>query len=367
MVSLPRWVDCVTHPGPAHSTGIGSLPEASIGRPGTVRSDSVTSREGYDTGGHVVMSRSTSKSQMMPSSDCPGTRAGPCHVGGLHSRWKQNGHLVVGVVIVVAVSVLGVHALPAGAAGGGRPLISSVTISGTSGDYSVVVRGHGLGGPTVPLPFLGDVSNFRIGDDAQPGQGEWGYTGDSHPLQYTKWTPSEVEVGGLGAHPGDALVVALWNGVTARGVTWGGNVPPVTSSTPTIKSVGFSSLGTPVDLRIVVKGKGFGPAPVALPFVGDLDSFSFWDGRAHCGSSAAFTAGGEYFGQAPADAVTLRYESWSDTKIVIGGFRGSYGTGCAKVDTGDPVAVSVWNSADASAAGPQTAKRGLILYGIPGN
>jgi hypothetical protein len=276
--------------------------------------------------------------------------------------------LVSAVAGVIALLVVCVNPLPAHAAGGGgRPLIHSVTMSGTSGNYTVLVRGHGFGGPTVALPFLGEVSNFRIGDNAQLGHGEWGYTGDGNALRYTVWTPSEVEVSGLGAGAGDALVIALWNAVTGRGVTWGGNVPPVTLGTPKISSVGFSSLGTFPDLRIVVKGEGFGPAPATLPFVGDLNSFYFWDGRAHCGSSSAFTAGGKYFGDAPADAVTLRYMSWTDTKIVIAGFRGSYGTGCSEVRSGDPVVVSVWNTADNSETGPQSAKRGLILYGIPGN
>jgi hypothetical protein len=267
----------------------------------------------------------------------------------------------------VVMGVTGITPGTAQAAGGGRPLISAVAFSGSSGNYSVIVRGHGLGGPTVALPFLGVVSNFRIGDNAQLGPGEWGYTGDGHALDYTVWTPSEVEVSGLGASAGDAVIITLWNAATGRGVTWGGNVPPVVPGTPSIKSVGFSSLGTFPDLRIVVKGRGFGPAPVVLPFVGDLDSFYFWDGRTHCGSSAAFTAGGRYFGNVPPDAVTLRYRSWTDTKIVIDGFRGAYGTGCSQVKNGDPVAVSVWNTADSSETGPQTAKRGLILYGIPGN
>jgi hypothetical protein len=274
--------------------------------------------------------------------------------------------LALGTCAVVMV-VTGTAPGAADAAGGGRPLISAVAFSGSSGNYSVIVKGHGLGGPTVALPFLGAVSNFRIGDNAQLGQGEWGYTGDVHALDYTVWSPSEVEVSGLGASAGDAVVITLWNAATGRGVTWGGNVPPVGQETPSIKSVGFSSLGTFPDLRIVVKGRGFGPAPGVLPFVGDLNSFSFWDGRTHCGSSAAFTAGGLYFGNVPADVVTLRYRSWTDTKIVIDGFRGAYGTGCSQVKNGDPVAVSVWNTADSSETGPQTAKRGLILYGIPGN
>ncbi len=281
--------------------------------------------------------------------------------------------MAVARVVVAAAALAGVAVLgpagttPADAAGGGRPLIHSVTVTGSGGSDTVTVRGQGFGGAPVRMPFAGDVSNFRIEDEASPGHGEWGYTGDAHTLHYLSWTASEVEVSGLDAAPGDALVVALWNAVTGRGATWGGNVTPVPPGTPLIRSVGFSSLGTPVDLRIAIKGEGFGPAPHSLPFTGDLNAFSFWDGRAHCGSSGAFTAGGAYFGDAPADGVTVRFQSWTDTKIVIGGFRGSYGAGCARIDAGDPVAITVWNSADTSAAGPQTAKRGLILYGIPGN
>jgi hypothetical protein len=276
--------------------------------------------------------------------------------------------LALAVAIVVAtVVVCAIPSVADAACVGCRPLIHSVDISGSSGDYTVTVTGHGLGGPTVAVPFSGDVSNFRIGDDAQGPTGEWGYVGDAHALHYMVWTGSEVQVGGLGASPGDALVIALWNHATGRGVTWGGNVPAVSPSTPRITSVGFSSLGTPAALRIVVKGVNFGLAPTRLPFVGDLNWFSFWDGRAHCGSSSAFTAGGRYFGQSQADTVTLRYRSWTTTKIVINGFSGSYGTGCSKVETGDPVAVSVWNTNDSSETGLQSARRGLILYGTPGN
>jgi hypothetical protein len=287
---------------------------------------------------------------------------------GIAMRTIRSVGLALGALIGLTGLLMYVNPASASASCAGcRPLIHSVTVSGASGNYTVTVKGRGFGGPTVALPYFGGVSNFRIGDDAQLGEGDWGYSGDGHPLHYLVWTRSEVEVGGLGASPGDGLVVALWNAATGRGMTWGGNVPPLTSDTPTITSLAFSSLGTPVDLRIVVKGEGFGGAPTTLPFVGDLNWFSFWDGRTHCGSSAAFTAGGAYFGNAPADAVTLRYESWTDTKIVIGGFRGAYGSGCAKVQSGDPVAVSVWNTRDGVETGPQTAKRGLILYGIPGN
>jgi hypothetical protein len=264
--------------------------------------------------------------------------------------------------MVSALCALGALLLPSSASAlPQRPLIHAVTFTGQAGDYTVVLKGHGFGPPPVALPFSGDTSSFRIGDNAELSSGEWGYRGDTHTLDYRVWTGTEIEIGGLGAGPGDALVIALWNAHTGLGATWGGDVPPVATGTPTITSVGFSSLGTLPDLRIAVHGRGFGPAPKKLPYVGDLDSFYFWDGRANC---RGFSAGGSYFGALPPDAVTFRYESWSDTKIVITGFRGAYGTLCDEVRTGDPVVVSVWNSAATSDTGPQAAKRGSIL--VPG-
>jgi len=271
--------------------------------------------------------------------------------------------LVLGAALVSATAT----SPPASAAGGGRPLIHTVTFGGTPGHYTVVLRGQGFGAPAVAVPSTGDARNFRIADDAQLGHGEWGATGDANVLRYVVWTGHEVEVTALAAGPGDALVIGLWNARTGAGAAWGGNVPPVAAGTPVIRSLAFSSLGTPRDLHVVIKGSGFGAAPTAMPHVGDLDALSFWDGRSGCGSATAFTAGGRYFGRLPADTVTLRVASWTPTKIVVTGFHGAYGSGCARIRTGDPVAVSVWNSADTADTGPQTAARGLILYGIPGN
>jgi len=283
-------------------------------------------------------------------------------------RARSNAAILAGLALAattVFATVSGILATPAGAAGGGRPLIHAVSVSGSAGDYTLTVEGHGLGGSTVTLPYTGDVGNFRVEDEAQAPDGEWGFTADDHVLRYLVWKTNEIEVTGLGATPGDALVVAEWNAVSGQGVTWAGNVPPAPGP-PSIRSVAFSSLGTPVALRMVVKGDGFGAAPVSLPYVGDVPYLSFWDG-VRCDGASGFSAGGTYFGQAPADAVTLRIATWTDTKIVTMGFRGSYGSGCARVRSGDPVAVTVWSTTDTAVTGPQTAKRALILYGIPGN
>lgn len=257
---------------------------------------------------------------------------------------------------------------PVASAAPARPRISSVTFSGSGGNYTVVVRGNGFGRPTVALPFTGDVPNFRIEDDADLAAGESGYNGDPYTLEYLVWNRNEIEVAGLHASPGDAIVVGVQNAASGVGATWGGNVSPVPAGTPVVTSVSFANLrpgAQPAFLRIVVKGSGFGPAPGPLasgqPYVGDLDAFYLWDGQVHCGASSALTAGGSYFGQRAADAVTLKYVSWTDTRIVIGGLGGSYGAGCETIGEGDAVAVGVWNSGVATEGGPQTAGHGSVF------
>jgi len=231
------------------------------------------------------------------------------------------------------------------------PTISSVQWTGSAGNYTLILNGSGFGSATVPLAFTGDVANFAIEDQAQ--QAEWGYTGDASGLTYLYWSDSTVAVSGFGGQPGDAVVVALWNSASQAGATWGGNVP-TTATTPLITSVQLSGSGQ--DLQIVVQGSGFGPAPSTMPAAGsfgDLSSFRFWDFRSHCGAaSALFEAG---FGS---DSVTLGYQSWSDSEIVISGFGGTYGQGCAAYQAGDPVAIAVWNTADAGVTGLQAALGG---------
>ncbi len=233
------------------------------------------------------------------------------------------------------------------------PQITSVQFSGGPGNYTLTITGSGFGGPIIsPLPFRGDASNFRIGDEAQIGHGEWGYSGDADALTYQAWSDSSITVSGFGAQPGDAISIALWNSSSGIATTWGGNVPGI--STPQITSVQLA--GTGQNLQITVSGSGFGPAPVSMPFSGDLNYFDFGDFRAHCGAgSALFAAGSARWGVQRPDAVTLNYQSWSNTQIVISGFGGGYGSGCATYQAGDPLAITVWSTSNLSFTGAQTA------------
>jgi hypothetical protein len=236
--------------------------------------------------------------------------------------------------------------------------ISSVQVTGSSGDYTVTVDGSGFGPSPVSLPYTGDTGYFRIGDMAQFGHGEWGYTGDANQLTYQSWSDSQIVVSGVGAAPGDGLMLAVWGRQTGDGAVWGGHAPPIPSA-PSISGVSFSGSGQ--DLSITVTGSGFGAAPVAMPYTGDLNDFFFWDARSHCGGgSSQFSAGGSYFGDRAADSVPLAYTYWSDTQIVVSGFGTGYGSGCNTVDPGDPVGVGVWASSDTTDAGAQTAWGGNL-------
>jgi hypothetical protein len=244
------------------------------------------------------------------------------------------------------------------------PQINSVTFSGSAGNYTMTIQGTGFGSSTVSLPYTGDVSDFRLGDLAQLGHGEWGYTGDANVLTYQSWSTTKVVVAGFGGQPGDAISIALWNASSQHAGTWGGNVP--SSSTPQITSVELS--GTGVTAQMVVHGSGFGSAPPELSggsYTGDLNFFQFIDFRAHCGaSSSLFSAGFGDWGVFSSDTVTLVYESWADDQIVISGFSGTYASGCATYQSGDPVVMVVYNTADTDFAGPQTAWGGPAAASI---
>jgi hypothetical protein len=244
-----------------------------------------------------------------------------------------------------------------------NPQITSVAFSGSPGNYTLTVNGSGFGTYPGSLPFTGDSSFFRIGDSAQVGHGEWGFSGDGNLLAYESWSDTQIQVNGFGGQPGDAIILAVWNPSSGSGATWGGNVPGL-SGVPQISSVVFSGSGQ--TLQIIVHGSGFGSAPTTMPFTGDLNNFVLTDFGTHCGAgSAQFGAGYEGWGIVSASSVTLSYQSWSNDQIVIDGFSGSYGTGCATLQIGDPVGITLWSSADTSFTGLQTAWGGFVSTNLP--
>ena len=139
----------------------------------------------------------------------------------------------------------------------------------------------------------------------------------------------------------------------------GGNVPQPPASYPTISSVQFSGSGQ--NLQIIINGNNFGPAPVQMPYVGDLNYFGFADFRTHSSyGSALFAAGSEGWGVVSPDSVTLKYQSWTNNQIIISGFSGTYGQDNATVENGDPILITLWSTGASSYTGPQTMWGGFV-------
>jgi len=86
---------------------------------------------------------------------------------------------------------------------------------------------------------------------------------------------------------------------------------------------------------ITIKGTGFG---THAPYTGDTDFISFFDLRTN---PPGWQAG--YSGYN--DTITLIVNSWTNTKIVLGGFSGAWGQSGEyyTLAVGDPIEVQVWN------------------------
>lgn len=247
---------------------------------------------------------------------------------------------------------------------GANPVINSVKLTGSPGDYTITMDGSGFGTSPVSPGYVGDTSDFRLADAAQLGAGEWGYSGDAKTLTYQSWSDSQVVLSGFGGSPADAIALALWNPSTGLGATWGGNVPPTNFSTPQITSVAFSGSGA--NTTMTITGSGFGSSPFFDPFTGDLNDFQFRDFRTpNNGASSLFGAGDQGFGDISPDGVILDYQSWSNDQIVITGFGGTYGQNGAMLQVGDPVTITLWNSGDSDAGGPQTSWGGVLAVPEP--
>ena len=111
------------------------------------------------------------------------------------------------------------------------------------------------------------------------------------------------------------------------------------AGSPTITSV--SKITTAQFQTITIRGSGFG---TQAPYTGDSNFISLEDQTANPGWQA---------GYAPFnDTVTLIVNSWTNSKIVLGGFSGAWGTHNYTLAVGDSEQVEVWNAQ--TGAGPST-------------
>jgi Big-like domain-containing protein len=100
-------------------------------------------------------------------------------------------------------------------------------------------------------------------------------------------------------------------------------------TTPKIKSV--SKITTAQDQTITITGTGFG---TQAPYTGDTKFISFYD------ENKKWEAGYE----PDNDTVTLIVNSWTNTKITLGGFAGAWGTNGWTLAVGNKEEIRLWNA-----------------------
>lgn len=250
---------------------------------------------------------------------------------------------LVKVVCVLSTLIL---VLAISAVGQSLPALSPTVISGSTGNLSLALDGYNFG-----YGLCGgnsqDCAYFRIGDPTcnktNPGECEAGYLGDAYTVNFDSWTENRVQIGGYTVgKPGDAIEVGIWNSENQTdGTVWAGNILPVQPGTPQIYSVVFSGIGK--NLHVTIYGTGFGSAPAGVPCASGCDTafLRFGDYAYH---SFTGQCGACFYAGFTGSSITLKYTSWSDTKIVLSGFAGTYVEENLVVNHGDPVAIAVWSN-----------------------
>ncbi len=125
--------------------------------------------------------------------------------------------------------------------------------------------------------------------------------------------------------------------------------PPPCQATP-IVITSVSDISTQQDQTIALAGSGFGTLG---PYIGNSGDIAFFDldHNAPDGWSAGFAGlfpGGLLPGvPSPVfvnDAVTLVVTSWTDSRIVLGGFSGAWGANGWLLNNADDIEIFVWNA-----------------------
>jgi len=112
-------------------------------------------------------------------------------------------------------------------------------------------------------------------------------------------------------------------------------------TTPKITSV--SKITTKQYQTITIKGKGFG---THAPYTGDSDYIALND------LTKKWQAGYSKYN----DTVTLIVHHWDDTKIVLGGFSGAWGTHNYTLGVGNKEQVQIWNAQTGAGPASKTVK-----------
>jgi hypothetical protein len=259
-----------------------------------------------------------------PTSSCLGqSRSFGPMTSGRSNHWGPalGGAAIATLLIWTSIAVAG-------------PSITSVSFAGTNANLRITISGRGFGlAPGVPCKSC-TTPHLNIG----------GRIGCLEAYNIVSWTDNRIILSGFQGNPGGTVLVAVENPQNKSSDLRGATIPASLdiAPSPTIESVIFSDSGR--NLHMTVKGSGFGVAPRGVPGDRDLPFFSFIDRPF---SPFQWVAG--YTSCGAINAVTLKYLSWSATRIVISGFGSEYGKGSAAyrhwtVAPDDRVAIAVANS-----------------------
>jgi len=217
------------------------------------------------------------------------------------------------------------------------PLIREVSPVSAKQTQTITISGRGFG---TMIPYNGDSDFIQLTDITR----NWnaGHSGNLVNLIVAEWTDARIVLqgfsgsygGGWSLAAGDVLVVQVWNAQTRTGPASftvkvrAAEPPPM----PIISAV------TPVLAKqtqtITISGRGFG---TVIPYNGDSNFIQLSD------ITRNWNAGHS------GNLVNLIVAEWTDSRIVLQGFSGSYGGGWS-LATGDVLVVQVWNAH--SGAGP---------------
>ncbi|MCL4498605.1 MAG: IPT/TIG domain-containing protein [Deltaproteobacteria bacterium] len=269
------------------------------------------------------------------------------------------------------------------------PKIFSVSPIYPTNNQRIVIRGTGFG---IHIPFNGDSRFIRIYDVTRGWNAGW--SGNFVTINVSSWTNSEIVIngftgsygGGWSFEPGDQVEVMVWNpqlaamaynanpqmgygspgmynlnvaaqqtsvsqpapqvsqhpttssspnGLRIIPVQYGGYAEAAAAGVPTgaepvITSVNPNPIMPTNNQTITIYGQGFGHH---TPFNGDSPYLTVGDTT---GEWAAGCSVGNCL-------VTLNVASWSNTKIVIDGLTGDYGSNSWILKPGDNITISVNN------------------------
>ena len=208
------------------------------------------------------------------------------------------------------------------------PTITKIRTEAHGGHFTVRIYGTNFGVSPVHLPCM----HCTI-----PEMEFFPFTDPAGPVNIKAWTDTEIELGGISFAAGTTCLVAVKNDALGTDVSGALNLPGG-ATPPVIRRVILRRFGP--HRKITVIGRGFGPTPPGIPGSTDIPYFGFltWvTGKSPQSDDYPWSAGG------PRNAVSLNYESWSDSRIVISGFGGGYGDDGWISKIGYAAAVVVYN------------------------